>query len=222
MHELFNLKERGIEYIVAPYEADAQLAFLSLTKTVSGIISEDSDLLPYGCQMVLFKLDSDGNGKEIQLSKLNLNLNPNFDGFSHEMFRQLCILSGCDYLSPLQNFGLMRAHNLFREFKTIDQIFAYLKKTKRLPETYPEEFEKAEKTFLYQRVYDPFSKSLVHLNPLPPHLNSQELDFLGPEISPMMAAEIASGKVLLDNYNLSPSKNYMSHSNKILLQTLKM
>ncbi|RLO01022.1 hypothetical protein DYB28_000595, partial [Aphanomyces astaci] len=38
-----------IECIVAPYEADAELAHLSLTNYVDIVISEDSDLIPYGC-----------------------------------------------------------------------------------------------------------------------------------------------------------------------------
>ncbi|RHZ23494.1 hypothetical protein DYB37_011462 [Aphanomyces astaci] len=36
-----------IECIVAPYEADAELAHLSLTNYVDIVISEDSDLIPY-------------------------------------------------------------------------------------------------------------------------------------------------------------------------------
>lgn len=43
------LKREGIECIVAPYEADAQLAYLALTGDVDAVITEDSDLLPYGC-----------------------------------------------------------------------------------------------------------------------------------------------------------------------------
>jgi 5'-3' exonuclease len=48
--------------IVAPYEADAQLAFLSLNGLVDLVISEDSDLAPFGCQKILCKMDIMGNG----------------------------------------------------------------------------------------------------------------------------------------------------------------
>lgn len=37
---------------MAPYEADAQLAFLSRENIVDAVISEDSDLIPYGCKKV--------------------------------------------------------------------------------------------------------------------------------------------------------------------------
>lgn len=47
------LKLLGIEYVVAPYEADAQMAFLDRIGQVAAIISEDSDLLLFGCKRVL-------------------------------------------------------------------------------------------------------------------------------------------------------------------------
>lgn len=42
----------GVECLVAPYEADAQLAHLSKTNYVAAVISEDSDLLVFGCKRV--------------------------------------------------------------------------------------------------------------------------------------------------------------------------
>lgn len=46
------LKKLNVQYVVAPYEADAQLAFLCREGIVDAVISEDSDCLPYGCQRV--------------------------------------------------------------------------------------------------------------------------------------------------------------------------
>lgn len=37
------------------------MAFLERSGIVDGIITEDSDLLVFGCKKVIFKLDSDGN-----------------------------------------------------------------------------------------------------------------------------------------------------------------
>lgn len=42
----------NVDCIVAPYEADAQLAFLSREGIVDCVISEDSDLLVFGCKKV--------------------------------------------------------------------------------------------------------------------------------------------------------------------------
>lgn len=42
-----------VKCIVAPYEADAQLAFLSRNNLVDLVISEDSDCIPYQCKEVI-------------------------------------------------------------------------------------------------------------------------------------------------------------------------
>lgn len=50
------LRSENIEYVVAPYEADAQLAYLCGLEAEKGgiaaVITEDSDLIAYGCQAV--------------------------------------------------------------------------------------------------------------------------------------------------------------------------
>lgn len=51
------LKIRNIQFIVAPYEADAQLAYLNRVGIVDFIITEDSDLLAFGAKKILYKLD---------------------------------------------------------------------------------------------------------------------------------------------------------------------
>ncbi len=51
------LKERSVQFIVAPYEADAQMAYLALRGDVWAVITEDSDLLAYGCPRVSAPFD---------------------------------------------------------------------------------------------------------------------------------------------------------------------
>ena len=43
-------RKAGVEVIVAPYEADAQLAHLANTGYVDAVITEDSDILVYQCR----------------------------------------------------------------------------------------------------------------------------------------------------------------------------
>lgn len=43
-----------MEYVVAPYEADAQMAFLARNGHVDLVITEDSDLIAYECPQVEF------------------------------------------------------------------------------------------------------------------------------------------------------------------------
>lgn len=46
----------SVKCIVAPYEADAQLAYLIKQDIVDVIITEDSDTVPYGCKEVKYFL----------------------------------------------------------------------------------------------------------------------------------------------------------------------
>lgn len=46
------LKQENVSYVVAPYEADAQMTFLAISKQVEAVITEDSDLIPFGCPRV--------------------------------------------------------------------------------------------------------------------------------------------------------------------------
>ena len=55
-------RERNVDCIVAPYEADAELAFLSMNGLADVVVTEDSDLTVFGCSKVLFKLLDTGDG----------------------------------------------------------------------------------------------------------------------------------------------------------------
>ena len=48
------LKQENVSYVVAPYEADAQMTFLAISKQVDAVITEDSDLIPFGCPRVSY------------------------------------------------------------------------------------------------------------------------------------------------------------------------
>ena len=56
-----------INCILSPFEADAQLAYLSRNNIVDFVISEDSDLIVFGCSDVVFKLDYNGDAKLINI-----------------------------------------------------------------------------------------------------------------------------------------------------------
>ncbi|CAM9877519.1 unnamed protein product, partial [Phaeothamnion confervicola] len=68
------LRAEGFETIVAPYEADAQVAYLCKIGLASAIITEDSDILVYlmaagiaADVTVLYKLDRYGNARALRL-----------------------------------------------------------------------------------------------------------------------------------------------------------
>lgn len=124
------LKLLGIEYFVSPYESDAQLAHLSLTKYIDVVITEDSDALVYGCRCVLYKLDQSGYGEEIKRRSLGANEGLSFLNWSDDQFKIMCCLSGCDYAPKIRNVGIVTAHKIVKDHKTINRIVEALRNSK--------------------------------------------------------------------------------------------
>lgn len=56
--------------IVAPYEADAQLGYLSKIDYIDAVIAEDSDMLVFGAKALIMKMDQSGNFEQIKLKDL--------------------------------------------------------------------------------------------------------------------------------------------------------
>ena len=106
------LKQKKVEYYVAPYEADVQLAYLEKINYVDCVITEDSDLLALGCKKVLYKLDLDTNiGLEIELKNLKKCTKYDFSEFDSDKFLTFCILSGCDYFK-IKSVGANNAYKV--------------------------------------------------------------------------------------------------------------
>ncbi|XP_060070849.1 exonuclease 1-like [Ylistrum balloti] len=201
--ELMNTcRARGIDCIVAPYEADAQLAFLCKQGIAQAIITEDSDLLLFGCQRVIFKMDHFGNGVLIESERLNEVLGISEGYYTFDKFRYMCILSGCDYLPSLPGIGLGKASKVFKLARQTDlQLLlkkfpsTYLKMSLAVPQEYIDNFIKADNTFLYQLVFNPLTRELIPLNPYPPEINKDELHYAGPYIPANKALQIALGNI---------------------------
>ena len=207
------LRAAGVRYVVAPYEADAQLAYLSRKGVVDIVITEDSvrrpssssshspthlssihlihlsltfltltssihpspthpppkDTIPYGCRRVLFKMDKEGRAQEIESRHLALNdeyefegpsshppthpraysssaFNPPpsfsptyliqqriqtafhppthlpYTGWTENMFLDMCLLAGCDYLPNIHGMGVKTAHKLVKSHRTYKRV----------------------------------------------------------------------------------------------------
>ncbi|CAM9485824.1 unnamed protein product [Hapterophycus canaliculatus] len=151
------LRQAGVELIVAPYEADAQLAFLSRTGAVDVVISEDSDCLLYGCKKVLFKMDNEGQGQEIQLRNLAANTPLSLSNWKNSMFLDLCLLVGCDYISTsVKGLGIATAHKLVDRYRSLDKIMSAVDSSKFVvPEDYWAQYKRARLTFRHHIVYNP-------------------------------------------------------------------
>ena len=109
-----------IEHYIAPYEADAQLAYMFLTKRAQIIITEDSDLMVFGVTKCFFKMDKSGNGYEIDLVNLEKVSELDFKSFTGDMFMKMAVLSGCDYIDSIKGIGIKKAHKLVLDQKNDD------------------------------------------------------------------------------------------------------
>lgn len=189
------LRRMNVQVLVAPYEADAQLVYLEKIGVIDGIISEDSDLLVFGAQRLITKLDQHGSCAEIRRADLMLNKTVSFAGWSDSMFRRMAILSGCDYLKNINGIGLKTAHDFVKRHKEIAKIMRMLALNGKyiVPADYVASFEAAERAFLYHRVFCPKAGQLVFLNTIPPDLKEEEMPFLGPYVEANIAIGVACG-----------------------------
>lgn len=205
-------RSQGVDCLVAPYEADAQLAYLNKAGIVQAVITEDSDLLAFGCKKVILKMDQFGNGLEVDQARLGMCKQLG-DVFTEEKFRYMCILSGCDYLSSLRGIGLAKACKLLRLannpdiLKVVRKIGHYLKMNITVPEDYIKGFIRANNTFLYQLVFDPIKRKLIPLNAYEDDVDPKILSYAGQYVDDSIALQIALGNKdintleQIDDYN---------------------
>ena len=189
------LKRLDVPYVVAPYEADSQLAYLEKQGTISGVLSEDSDLLVFGVKCLLTKLDQYGECVMINRADFTACREVSLVGWTDNEFRMMSMLSGCDYLPGIGSMGLKTAYRLVRKHKTIDRVIRTVQfdGKKKVPSGYLDAYTKAERTFLYQWVFCPEAQCLVNLNPVPSDLNIADMPYIGKPVEPMLAVGVANG-----------------------------
>jgi len=196
-HLIEELKKANIPYVVAPYEADAQLVYLERQGLVNGIVSEDSDLLVFGAKRLLTKMDQYGNCVEINRKDFCAVREISLTGWTDAEFRHMAILSGCDYHEGPSGMGLKTAYRMLRKYKTPERLIRMLQFDGKIkvPENYLAEFKQAELTFLYQRVFCPIRKEIVLLTDPDPSVDVEKMPFIGALIEPELARSIAVGDV---------------------------
>ncbi|KAL1492318.1 hypothetical protein ABEB36_010579 [Hypothenemus hampei] len=199
-----------VDCIVAPYESDAQLAFFNLKGVAECVVTEDSDLILFGCKKVMYKLDLSGSGRLVESDKICSAMKMRPDQFTFEKFRYMCILSGCDYVNSLNGIGLKKAEKFLKlTAETDPEIFL-----KRIPrylnmknlvvtDEYKNNVLIANATFLHQIIFDPYKKELAHLTD--PEISGTNPEYLinaGDKFDDEKALEVALGNI--NPYNFQP------------------
>ena len=190
------LKSMNVSYIVAPYEADAQLAYLEQKGIISAVLSEDSDLLVFGTKCLLTKLDQYGDCVEINREDFTSCREISLVGWSNTEFRRMAILSGCDYLRGIPKMGLMKAYRLVRKYKDVEKIIRMVQFDGQfcVPPGYSEAFQQAERTFMHQRVFCPLDQKLKLFSEIDGE-QPENFDYVGKETDPAAAIEVALGNL---------------------------
>ncbi|KNZ62204.1 uncharacterized protein VP01_12g5 [Puccinia sorghi] len=169
------LRTASVKYVVAPYEADAQLRYLEMKGEVDAIITEDSDLLVYGARNVLFKMDPSGHCIHICRDEFSLVEDKRMGSWTEQEFRQMAI-----------------------RHKTAQRAIKATRLDGKLsvPLKYELSFREAELTFQHQFVYDPTTRAMVPLTPLPsPPPPPESLTGCGQKWPDEVAVDVAEGRV---------------------------
>ncbi|KAL6949985.1 hypothetical protein ACO0QE_000654 [Hanseniaspora vineae] len=205
------LQTHGLPFVVAPFEADAQMVYLEKQGFVDGIISEDSDLLVFGCKRLITKLKDNGECIEIcrnDFEKLPRKF-PLYE-LNIEEFQTLVCLSGCDYTDGISRVGLNKAMDFVKKYKTMDKILLAIQRDGKyeVPKDFMDEYKRATICFQYQRVFCPKLQKLVTLNELPEsplEINSKFFEYIGYGIS----AETGLKEYLSDLQMIDHNAHYL-------------
>lgn len=111
------MSQHHVMYIDAPHEADELCARLMLTNKVYACISDDMDMLLYGCTRVIRNIDiHTKTGVLYNLNSILTSLK-----MTHHHFKQVCILSGSDYYkSSYTIFETINMYSLFKKSNETD------------------------------------------------------------------------------------------------------
>jgi flap endonuclease-1 len=109
-------RHMGIVSIQAPGEAEAFGAYLSVHGVLSGMATDDTDVLAYGCNYYRINL-KDRTVQNVDHLKLCDEIE-----FTPNQLTDLAILLGCDYNSNLVGVGPVGVMNMMREHGSIEEI----------------------------------------------------------------------------------------------------
>lgn len=210
---MLELDKKRVKYVVAPYEADPQMVYLEKIGLVDGILSEDSDLLVFGCKRLITKLNDHGGCVEINRANLH-KLKSEFHKFSDSQWRSLAILSGCDYTKGIPGVGMKTAFAAVLKHVTWEAICDGLSLMgKYATQEFMDEAVKADLAFQYSKVFNPLELRVTTLNEYPAEFDvDMELVELccGRSLDPRIQVGICLGK-------LHPSTYETLFSREILL-----
>jgi flap endonuclease-1 len=109
-----------VHYILAPMEAETTCADLCKRGIVDAVLSEDTDVLAYGCPMFLCKISTNkGVGT---CTRINFKVLLEEMELSEQQFLDFCIMCGTDYNHNIPKIGSVTAYRLIKQHGMIEDI----------------------------------------------------------------------------------------------------
>lgn len=217
--------EFKIDCIVAPYEAAAQLAFFNLRGIAELVITENPDLILYGCSKICLKLDIQGSGLLLDSDLICDTIKMKPDCHIFDKFKHMCIFCGCDYIEPLEGMTLTMAHQFISLTQDtnpetfLDTIPKLLNMSSlQITQEFKINFMMVDAIYRHQIIFDPFVKKLEPL--FDPHIagtNPEYCTYAGQIYDQDKAYQVALGNLhpitfeQLDNWD--PKEAELSNKN---------
>lgn len=108
----------SIPYFTAPTEAETMCADLCKRGLVDAVMSEDTDVLAYGANILLTEIDPFKHTcVKIEINKMLSSID-----LEYSSFLDLCIMCGTDYNKNIPGIGPEKAYKLISKHKDIDEI----------------------------------------------------------------------------------------------------
>ncbi|KAJ0982653.1 hypothetical protein J5N97_010908 [Dioscorea zingiberensis] len=102
----------GLPYIIAPMEAEAQCAYMEMTKQVDGVVTDDSDAFLFGACNVYKNIFDDRKYVETYFMKdIESEL-----GLTREKLIRMALLLGSDYTEGVSGIGIVNAIEVLQAF----------------------------------------------------------------------------------------------------------
>lgn len=162
------VRKLNVEYVVAPYEADAQLAWMATNAVIDLVVTEDSDMIVYGAPQVLYKMTRYGDGTLYRSKKLPVLDDPSFRCMTPDMLMWICVLSGCDFFPGVSGLGIRKAHALVHRMKKLQRVLHAIRFDAKYQtnSAMPTDVHRACLVFRHQVVFDTTTGVQKHLTPL--------------------------------------------------------
>ena len=111
-----------IPYLDAEGEAEATCSALAKQGYISAVLTEDTDVLAYGCPFMLHRLNYETHTvMEVDLEEILQCLH-----LTYPQWLDFCILCGTDYNSNLPKIGSDKAYKLIQQYGSIDELSIHM------------------------------------------------------------------------------------------------